>query len=112
MFSIDFTVQQPPHFTTIPTSAIVNEGDRMAFACAAKSKPAPTIQWLRDDVLIEDDDIIKIEVVERELETESRLMITKACIEHESPKYKVIVENPAGNLSKDFGLIGENGSDI
>ena len=79
----------------------------MEFVCQAKGKPLPTITWLRDEENATDDDLVEVQVTEGDQDTESRLIITEAQARHESPKYKVIAENSAGNVEREFGLIGE-----
>ena len=84
----------------------------MEFVCRAKGKPTPKVTWLKADEYADEDHLMEVELSEQPQETDSRLIITQAHPRHENPKYKVLVENSAGKLEKEFGVIGKMKSSI
>jgi hypothetical protein len=80
----------------------------MEFVCQVKGKPPPRITWYREDENVAGDDLIEIEEAEGMQDTESRMIVTEAHPRHASTKYKVVAENTAGIVEREFGVMGRS----
>ncbi|XP_020293629.1 obscurin isoform X3 [Pseudomyrmex gracilis] len=86
---------QPPFFREKPQICPIEEGKPAQLACLAVGNPKPLIQWFKNDIIIQENNRIK---VTEDDEGRSILSLNPAK-EHDIGIYKVVARNPIGQTA-------------
>ncbi|XP_063411105.1 myosin light chain kinase, smooth muscle-like isoform X3 [Mytilus trossulus] len=88
----------PPDFVLKPRSAMVEKEKSAIFLCRPEGNPRPSVQWLKQGIVIENSDKYKVTHGD-----DSILEIRNVVIE-DCGKYTCLLLNPSGSVSTDIEL--------
>ena len=83
--------------------AEVKEGQTAKFQCRVFGKPAPEIEWYKDDTLIEDN----AEGISFDTEDGCEILIIRDASPSDEAEYKVLARNPLGTATSSAELLVE-----
>ncbi|CAC5377020.1 MYLK [Mytilus coruscus] len=97
----------PPDFVLKPHSVLVEKEKSAIFLCRPEGNPRPSVQWLKQGIIIENSDKYKVTHGE-----DSILEIRNVVIE-DCGKYTCLLLNPSGSISTDIELtLGESNTEF
>lgn len=83
---------QPPFFREKPQICPIQEGKPAQLVCLAVGNPKPLIQWFKNDIVIQENNRIKV----LEDADERSILSLNPAKEHDIGIYKVVARNPIG----------------
>jgi hypothetical protein len=103
---VTLTVQIPPTITSDPVSEVVAvKGDEALLPCEATGDPLPHIEWRKDQ-----HEIDFFEFSHKYLMHETGSLIIPEVEEEDEARYMCIVNNPAGMVTREIGLVVQSKS--
>lgn len=102
---------EPPEFIEVPESQEILKGTLASFACKARGKPTPKINWYKDGKKISRLERL-LSLLNRDdpekLEAQSEMKLTNAVPLINDGVYTVEAINEAGSVKHEVNLVGKD----